>query len=63
MQENSGKNMITLKKYASLRDAVKEAQKVRYLVAWFQKHFFLIGVVGSCRELKCQRCHFMKQKG
>lgn len=35
MQENSGKNMITLKKYASLRDAVKEAQKVRYLVAWF----------------------------
>ncbi|KAH0869366.1 hypothetical protein HID58_076388 [Brassica napus] len=26
-KENSGKNMITLKKYASLRDAVKEAQK------------------------------------
>lgn len=28
MQEDSGKNMITLQKYASLKAAVKETQKV-----------------------------------
>lgn len=46
MQKDSGKNMITLEKYADLKTAVKETQKVKFLafIYTFQENRYIVSL-------------------